>query len=160
MHSAFKGRHMLYLQHIAVQGVLYVGLRHLVVCVAHLVLQAAEIMANFFERCAREPSYWDKISAAGLDRIYSRCVWKGEGSLGGGDLVPGTGRGHQGRLAMMDGTWTEQEQQTALEPELIANQAGRLQHPKTCWPHTHLPAVPGLSQAASKCSQITQQQLQ
>lgn len=37
---------------------------------------AAEIMANFFERCAREPSYWDKISAAGLDRIYSRYTWE------------------------------------------------------------------------------------
>jgi hypothetical protein len=29
-------------------------------------------MAKFFERCAGEPAYWDKISAGGLDRIYSR----------------------------------------------------------------------------------------
>lgn len=29
-------------------------------------------MADFFERVAREPSYWDKISKAGLERIYSR----------------------------------------------------------------------------------------
>ena len=34
--------------------------------------QAADIMADFFERVAREPSYWDKISKAGLERIYSR----------------------------------------------------------------------------------------
>jgi hypothetical protein len=34
--------------------------------------QAAEVMAKFFERCAGEPAYWDKISAGGLDRIYSR----------------------------------------------------------------------------------------
>jgi len=62
------------------QGGVFAGLHQPVVCAAHLGLQAAEIMANFFERCAREPSYWDKISAAGLDRIYSRCVWKGEGA--------------------------------------------------------------------------------
>lgn len=34
--------------------------------------QAADIMADFFDRVASEPSYWDKISKAGLERIYSR----------------------------------------------------------------------------------------
>lgn len=29
-------------------------------------------MADFFERCAGEPAYWDKISKQGLERIYSR----------------------------------------------------------------------------------------
>ena len=43
-------------------------------------VQAADIMAGFFERCAREPAYWDKISKAGLERIYSR--W-GKGGRGG-----------------------------------------------------------------------------
>lgn len=38
----------------------------------HAPLQAADIMADFFERCSREPGYWDKISKAGLERIYSR----------------------------------------------------------------------------------------
>jgi hypothetical protein len=37
---------------------------------------AAELMADFFERAAAEPSYWSKISDAGLERIYSRYTWE------------------------------------------------------------------------------------
>lgn len=38
--------------------------------------KAADILANFFERCAREPGYWEKISKGGLERIYSRYTWE------------------------------------------------------------------------------------
>ncbi|XP_042518015.1 sucrose synthase 2-like isoform X2 [Macadamia integrifolia] len=38
--------------------------------------QAAEHMVAFFERCKKDPSYWDKISGAGLKRIYERYTWK------------------------------------------------------------------------------------
>ncbi|KAK9136835.1 hypothetical protein Sjap_007429 [Stephania japonica] len=38
--------------------------------------QAANIMVDFFERCKKEPSYWNKISDAGLQRIYERYTWK------------------------------------------------------------------------------------
>eukprot|EP00897_Mesotaenium_endlicherianum_P000519 jgi/Mesen1/10468/ME000082S09974 len=36
---------------------------------------AADIMADFFEKCAREPTHWDAISQGGLDRIYGRYTW-------------------------------------------------------------------------------------
>jgi sucrose synthase len=38
-------------------------------------LQAADIMADFFDHCAADPSFWERISRAGLDRIYSRYTW-------------------------------------------------------------------------------------
>ncbi|KAF9688120.1 hypothetical protein SADUNF_Sadunf02G0164200 [Salix dunnii] len=38
--------------------------------------QAAELMANFFEKCRDDPSYWKKISDAGIQRIYERYTWK------------------------------------------------------------------------------------
>ncbi|KAI9400158.1 hypothetical protein POPTR_002G202300v4 [Populus trichocarpa] len=38
--------------------------------------QAAEFMADFFEKCKDDPSYWKKISDAGLQRIYERYTWK------------------------------------------------------------------------------------
>ncbi|KAJ4954655.1 hypothetical protein NE237_011438 [Protea cynaroides] len=38
--------------------------------------QAAELIADFFERCKEDPSYWHKISDAGLKRIYERYTWK------------------------------------------------------------------------------------
>ncbi|KAI3837175.1 hypothetical protein MKX03_028506 [Papaver bracteatum] len=38
--------------------------------------QAGELMADFFERCKKEPSHWDEISSAGLQRIYDRYTWK------------------------------------------------------------------------------------
>jgi len=36
--------------------------------------QAAASMADFFEKCRDDPSYWKKISDAGLQRIYERLV--------------------------------------------------------------------------------------
>ncbi|KAK3194150.1 hypothetical protein Dsin_025460 [Dipteronia sinensis] len=38
--------------------------------------QAAEHMADFFQKCQEDPSYWNKISDAGLQRIYERYTWK------------------------------------------------------------------------------------
>ncbi|XP_043720364.1 sucrose synthase 2-like isoform X2 [Telopea speciosissima] len=38
--------------------------------------QAAELMAEFFEQCKKDPSTWDKISEGGLKRIYERYTWK------------------------------------------------------------------------------------
>jgi sucrose synthase len=36
--------------------------------------QAANLMADFFERCKRDPNNWVKISEAGLQRIYEKSV--------------------------------------------------------------------------------------
>lgn len=36
---------------------------------------AAEVLASFFERCQKEPTYWDTISQASRDRIKSRYTW-------------------------------------------------------------------------------------
>lgn len=38
--------------------------------------QAAAILVDFFQRSKGDPSHWDKISAAGLQRIYERYTWK------------------------------------------------------------------------------------
>ncbi|KAF3436478.1 hypothetical protein FNV43_RR23570 [Rhamnella rubrinervis] len=38
--------------------------------------QAATLVVNFFEKCKEDPSYWNKISEAGLRRIYERYTWK------------------------------------------------------------------------------------
>nr|AJW82917.1 sucrose synthase [Dimocarpus longan] len=38
--------------------------------------QTAELMANFFQKCKEDPSHWNKISDAGLRRIYERYTWK------------------------------------------------------------------------------------
>ncbi|KAJ6334461.1 hypothetical protein OIU78_011361 [Salix suchowensis] len=38
--------------------------------------QAAESMADFFEKCRDDPSYWKKISDAGIKRINERYTWK------------------------------------------------------------------------------------
>ncbi|KAF9604034.1 hypothetical protein IFM89_001394, partial [Coptis chinensis] len=38
--------------------------------------QAADLLASFFEQCKKDPSHWDKISSAGLQRIYDRYTWK------------------------------------------------------------------------------------
>lgn len=38
--------------------------------------KVAALMADFFQRCKEEPSYWVKISEAGLRRIYERYTWK------------------------------------------------------------------------------------
>ncbi|PWA89593.1 sucrose synthase 2 [Artemisia annua] len=36
----------------------------------------AVTIANFFEKCKKEPEYWLKISEGGLKRIYERYTWK------------------------------------------------------------------------------------
>ncbi|KAF2325137.1 hypothetical protein GH714_023009 [Hevea brasiliensis] len=38
--------------------------------------QAAEILVDFFQKCKEDPSHWNKISDAGLQRIYERYTWK------------------------------------------------------------------------------------
>ncbi|RMD80022.1 MAG: sucrose synthase [Gammaproteobacteria bacterium] len=38
--------------------------------------EAAELMAEFFERCAREPGYWERLSQGALERIRSRYTWE------------------------------------------------------------------------------------
>ncbi|KAJ9171788.1 hypothetical protein P3X46_015103 [Hevea brasiliensis] len=38
--------------------------------------QAAQIMVDFFQQCKEDPSHWNKISNAGLQRIYERYTWK------------------------------------------------------------------------------------
>lgn len=37
--------------------------------------EAADIMTDFFRRCKEDPSFWDKISDAGLARIHERYTW-------------------------------------------------------------------------------------
>lgn len=37
---------------------------------------AANLMADFFEKCKEDPSQWKKISDAGLQRIQERYTWK------------------------------------------------------------------------------------
>ncbi|KAJ4849116.1 Sucrose synthase 3 [Turnera subulata] len=38
--------------------------------------QASTLLADFFEKCKEDPSHWNKISDAGLQRIYERYTWK------------------------------------------------------------------------------------
>ncbi|ONL97886.1 sucrose synthase2 [Zea mays] len=38
--------------------------------------QAANLMADFFDRCKQDPDHWVKISGAGLQRIYEKYTWK------------------------------------------------------------------------------------
>ena len=37
---------------------------------------AAQLMAAFFERCQKEPDYWDHLSQGSLDRVAARYTWK------------------------------------------------------------------------------------
>eukprot|EP00253_Pinus_taeda_P029445 PITA_29445 len=37
---------------------------------------ASEHIVKFFERCQTDPTHWDKISSAGLQRIYERYTWQ------------------------------------------------------------------------------------
>eukprot|EP00252_Welwitschia_mirabilis_P026179 TRINITY_DN845_c0_g3_i1.p1 TRINITY_DN845_c0_g3~~TRINITY_DN845_c0_g3_i1.p1 ORF type:complete len:820 (-),score=91.00 TRINITY_DN845_c0_g3_i1:267-2726(-) len=37
---------------------------------------ASERVADFFAKCKEEPGYWEKISNAGLQRIYERYTWQ------------------------------------------------------------------------------------
>jgi sucrose synthase len=38
--------------------------------------KAAALMADFFERAAADPSYWRRVSDAGLARIRERYTWE------------------------------------------------------------------------------------
>ncbi|OEL36626.1 Sucrose synthase 1 [Dichanthelium oligosanthes] len=38
--------------------------------------KAADILVNFFEKSKEDPTYWDKISQGGLQRIYEKYTWK------------------------------------------------------------------------------------
>uniref|UniRef100_A0A5B7BXS1 Sucrose synthase n=1 Tax=Davidia involucrata TaxID=16924 RepID=A0A5B7BXS1_DAVIN len=38
--------------------------------------KSAALMADFFQQCKEDPSYWEKISEAGLRRIHERYTWK------------------------------------------------------------------------------------
>ncbi|KAK4758633.1 hypothetical protein SAY87_019934 [Trapa incisa] len=38
--------------------------------------RAASLMVDFFQKCKEDPSYWNKISDGGLQRIYERYTWK------------------------------------------------------------------------------------
>jgi sucrose synthase len=38
--------------------------------------QAAELMADFFERCAREPEHWQAASDGAIARVQARYTWK------------------------------------------------------------------------------------
>jgi sucrose synthase len=38
--------------------------------------KAAELMVEFFQRCKQDPTYWEKISSSGLQRILERYTWK------------------------------------------------------------------------------------
>ena len=38
--------------------------------------RAAELMADFFERCAREPGHWERLSEGALERIRARYTWE------------------------------------------------------------------------------------
>ncbi|XP_015891967.3 sucrose synthase 2 [Ziziphus jujuba] len=36
----------------------------------------SQLLVEFYEKCKEDPSYWNKISEAGLQRIYERYTWK------------------------------------------------------------------------------------
>ncbi|KAK9027012.1 hypothetical protein V6N11_066861 [Hibiscus sabdariffa] len=38
--------------------------------------QATETIADFFQKCKKEPSHWNKISEGGLKRIQEKYTWK------------------------------------------------------------------------------------
>jgi sucrose synthase len=38
--------------------------------------RAANLMAEFFERCSDAPEHWDTISLGGIERVNSRYTWK------------------------------------------------------------------------------------
>lgn len=39
-------------------------------------VDAAELMADFFEKAAKEQDYWEKVSRAARERIFSRYTWE------------------------------------------------------------------------------------
>ena len=38
--------------------------------------RAAECIAEFFARCAKEPAYWETISVAAIQRVQRRYTWE------------------------------------------------------------------------------------
>nr|AYK02519.1 sucrose synthase [Catalpa fargesii] len=38
--------------------------------------QVADVLVNFFERCKKDPSHWETISAGGLKRIEEKYTWQ------------------------------------------------------------------------------------
>lgn len=38
--------------------------------------QAADLLADFFEKCKKEPSHWETISTGGLKRIQEKYTWQ------------------------------------------------------------------------------------
>lgn len=38
--------------------------------------QAADLMAEFFEKCSSDPAYWCRVSEAGLERIKAHYTWE------------------------------------------------------------------------------------
>src|SRR5262249_55166276 len=37
---------------------------------------AAELMADFLEKCKSDPGHWDEISKQGIERVKSRYTWE------------------------------------------------------------------------------------
>lgn len=37
--------------------------------------ETAELLANFFSRCEKEPEYWNRMSQGSIDRVLSRYTW-------------------------------------------------------------------------------------
>ncbi len=37
---------------------------------------AAELMADFFQRCGEEPGYWQRLSAGGIQRVRNHYTWE------------------------------------------------------------------------------------
>jgi len=38
--------------------------------------KTAEIISTFFDRCADDPAHWDRVAAAGIQRVQSRYTWR------------------------------------------------------------------------------------
>ena len=38
--------------------------------------QAADVIADFFEKCQQDPGYWERISEGGLARVEARYTWE------------------------------------------------------------------------------------
>ncbi|HKJ07783.1 MAG TPA: sucrose synthase [Gammaproteobacteria bacterium] len=38
--------------------------------------EATETIADFLERCGKEPDYWDRLSAGSIARVHSRYTWE------------------------------------------------------------------------------------
>jgi sucrose synthase len=41
-----------------------------------MAMQAADKLADFFERCDREPDYWQQLSRGGIERVQARYTWE------------------------------------------------------------------------------------